>query len=434
MLGSKTMSDSQTPFCSRPSSSVIILDEARVRKDFFGKIEPILKKIERIEDRIESFNAQDQRLFESWLDISFRDERQKLVDLNASINTSKALLKWVDVTAQQRQISRAKAYRLMKQEKHDFESGDEVAQRRITEERLRRDQWTENAEQTSARSPEDESAFVMIRAMDMNKIRQICADGDAVIWLLSTTLELSRTPAEDRVFLKIWDSVSIEIQTKFVGILSLDGVCVTRVVERMRDSIADLDSAAKSAKFGRVRLPAVQDEKFKNYYRKLARLLHPDLKETETWPWQRKMWERVQLAYREQNAEAIEQLLVFVLLRQRELKQLTFGEIKDAQAWLQDELHLLELVGDGLKRQPAWGFSKRKTVLALKKKTKIQLDHQIAKLEAELSVVNEHIALLDAMESAAAFMNLRHPKRGRPSNRKSRSHSDLQGSLFDLLK
>ena len=139
----------------------------------------------------------------------------------------------------------------------------------------------------------------------------------------------------------------------------------------------DADSDDENSRSGRYqfdgsgrKLGPEQLEALKLLYRKLVRKLHPDLQghDNELSAWHKKIWDRVQSAYKTSDRAELEKIYKLVLIRGRDLNDLSLGEIRESSRWLGDELKRMENEVKGLKRLPAWGFSRKKDLKSLERK------------------------------------------------------------------
>jgi hypothetical protein len=160
------------------------------------------------------------------------------------------------------------------------------------------------------------------------------------------------------------------------------------------------------------------DESLKLVYRQLVRKLHPDtaagaLPEDD---WRRTMWLRVQDAYQAKNLHQLNRLFHITLLRGNELNDLRVGDLKTSQAWLEDEIGETETSIRKLRKQFAWGFSRRKDFSPLVRRIEKQLEKDQTRLTEQVVDLRTHLAFLEQMgrESRRAGEG---PRRRRPHRR-----------------
>lgn len=335
--------------------SVLIIDDKKIRKEAFAQAEKIIKKLDRLEGNIESFHIEDQKLFTDWFALTFREMRR---EIESKQNQYRALCDFhndIITMAKMFRISLPEAILKLRLEEDAYARGTDQDRVRIDLERLRRKEFLQQEIDFEFNLDQDE-------------------DEDDV-YEDEFGLEDDEEPAESEEF----------AQQEF-----------------------DLDEAED---LGRPQ-PA-GDEKFKAAlhlealkfaYRKLVRRLHPDLQEGQQGlsHWQKKMWDRVQSAYRDQDRSALEKLLKLVQIRNRELNDITVSEIRESQHWLKDELQRMGREARGLKSLPAWGFSRRKSYAPLQRKLERQVRRELETIDAtinELAEQHRFLELLGVTES-----------------------------------
>lgn len=487
--------------------SLLIIDDAKLRRDAFETTERIIKKIDRLERQIAAFHDSDQRLFTNWFDLTFRAERQKVEDRRHECIELARFHNWIIATAKHLDISMPQAFRLMDEERTAYLHGDEATRKKIEADRRERDhfiqsemekefrerrseewggEWDDGGDghdddggdggdddmpsvggfgdedMASHRSPMEEKVFAKLRGMSDAEVRRICRDYEGVVELLSIVSELNGGPEVFEIFLRIWDQTPEKHQKMFAREFSRQmGGSLQHTIEGMRAIVAQAKSAAGrgfgSADGGRGGeanedegdgegnsngdeadfagegsryrwgpgghksssrpLTGAEAEQMKLIYRKLVRRLHPDLQDRSTsgreLQWQRRMWDRAQVAHQHGDARELEKLYRLVLVRQREFGELTMGEIRESEHWLEGEHLRVKEEARDLKRLPAWGFSRARSHQTLIRRIQKDFDRELESIETEIEDLESGHAILEMLSlEYDEPAKRRQPKRG----------------------
>lgn len=444
---------------------LLVIDDVPLRKASFSAAEKIIKKIDRLEGNIAAFHDTDQKLFNDWWALTFRSSQSQIEDLHEKLKGLSQFHNWIIAVSRQLDIEMPRAYRLLRMEQENYAHGDAEQRQRIEEARRDRDRFIreemerefrehygdedfddddEDAEfdggddSPPPRTPDEEELFDYLNSLSDKRIRQICQHHDEAMETLSFALGLGRKVEDYKLFLRIWEQAPHKLQQRFAKSFSKGtGVSLQTVIERMRQALAEVENESAShseddeemdedpftddfigsgARHSTsTHLPPVDLEKLKLIYRKLVRRLHPDLQDTHIHAkqilWQRKIWDRAQTAHRNQSLEELERLYKLTLLRQKELHDLTIGEIRESCHWLSGEQERLQNETNGLKRLPAWGFSRAKSHATLQKRLQKDFDRQAQQLEEEIG----------RLESQHEFLEFLSQQTDRPAPRKRKS-------------
>ena len=442
---------------------LILINDKAVRLKAFAEAEKLIKKLDRIEDDLKSFYDQDQRLFSNWFDLSFREQRQNLSGLHIELRELVKFHNWLIAVVKIKDISMPEAFVILRAEELQYQNGSAEIRAWIEEERRLRDEFilqemragseslfeeNEDDEATKETPPprdeEEEIIFTELQRMSNKKIQTICKDRESAFRLLGMALTLIRTDEEKTLFLRIWDFVPRQYQDSFAMHFTKEtGTSLKRVIEEMRDDVENFNphsqkKAAQTESAQEQKSAPKGPEALKLLYRKIVRRLHPDLQANQQEPslWQKKMWNRVQTAHQKQDHQELDKLLRLVLIRSRDLQELTLAEILESQTWLEEELELINGEAKELKQQPAWGFSRKKSYEALKRKLEKSLRQEMQPLEDQVHELKSEHAMLELLAKAGQTKRDRrreHQGRRSIANRAPgyKDRSFKQRSFFD---
>lgn len=460
--------------------SLLVIDNSRIRKLACSNVEKLIKKIDHLEETLLSFHKQDQQLFSSWFDLTFREDREEINTLQNEYIRLSRFHNWVVATARQLDISMPKAFRLMQNEEQAYNSGDLQTQNKIDELRKAREEYiqqqmrnefTENLDEMGFGEDEDfeesgdeswedpieemEATIEKIQSLSDKKITQICRDRDRAFELLSLSVSSGNSLKSFKLFLRIWKLCPHKVQVAFSKQFREEtGQSLNVFIDEMRAAIAEIESLqdkhskedySEDSSFrskSTQNIDASDEETIKIVYRKLVRKLHPDMqraensdqtKQSQLSGWQQKIWSRAQTAYKERNRTLLEGLYKLTLLRFNKLNELTIGEIEESAQWLNEEYRNLEREASSVKQLPAWGFSSRKNHDSLIKKIRKDFKKALSEIGTDIEELRYQHVMFEAFskentKSRKSRGNEKKPRR----RKKQRSEPNYgQQSFFE---
>jgi len=429
------------------TGALLLIDDSKLREQSFSAAKKILKKIDRLEASITAFRSDDQKLFDGWYELNFREERAEIERLQ---NERSRLIKfrhWLIAMAHEEKISTPAAYLRLKEEERAFENGNAEVKRRIEAERERRDDYIraqierkipfsdfdeeeeeENQENEFDSSPlteEEKESLAKVMEMDPAFLRESIKDPESAFDLLGMLLSLARSPKEFSLFLQLWELSSTHVRGRISRLYSsATGKHLKEKLEKMRAFVqaAELENEEPEHEGSRFdenfffaqepsaraqQLTPEQEELLKLTYGKLVRKLHPDLQREgaasgKLGHWQQRVWSLAQDAYKEKSLLKLDHLYKIVLLRSRELNELTISEILSSRAWLEEELEYMGSEAKGMKKHPAWGFHKKKTYEKLELKIRLRFERELDSAAYEIGELLEQHEYLARLAQRAA--------------------------------
>lgn len=417
---------------------LLIIDDKKIRREAFTEANKLLRKLDQLETSLESFHTQDQCLFNSWFELTFRDFRKRIEELRGVQETLIRFHNWIAALVNMHDIAPSEAVRILKQEEKDYAKGTEAKRRKIDEirqlredfiQREMREEFSENFfdddedpfeefDNPRRRDSATDRDFENIRAMSDAEIRAKCSKKAGAEELLSKTVFNAESFEELELFLRIWDLTEIKVQAEFKKKFTRrSGQAFDDFLEDIRNDLEDRRQQRAQArteheqrmnrgnakhrnqhsKTKAAKVDPVKIEETKILYRRLVRRLHPDLQadQKEQTIWQKKVWDRVQKAYTNDDRKELDRLWRLVLIRDRDLNALTVSEIHLGREALAKELAQLEEETFGLKKLPAWRFSKKKDHETLKKKLERGFQTEYETIQAEIRKLRNEQAYLE---------------------------------------
>jgi hypothetical protein len=132
---------------NRPSASlvltrdVLVIDNGPLRQRSFAEAQKVIKKIERLEEKIHIFHTSDQKLFNQWVDLTFRKNRAAEEQARNKYLELARFHNWIVATAHKLEIEMPQAFVLMREEQIRWRNGTEEERRQIDLAREKREDY-----------------------------------------------------------------------------------------------------------------------------------------------------------------------------------------------------------------------------------------------------------------------------------------------------
>jgi DnaJ-domain-containing protein 1 len=433
----------------RRGKNLLVINDLALRQKSVAESEKILAKIDRLESSLEAFRNRDLIEFRSWYELSFREETRRIEEARSEYESLAQFHNWVIAEARMRDLSTPQAFAIVREEAACYLNGDEAtrckidglraARERFIAQEMEREAFGEFdsplfSDEEEAPPPErteiDSENLRLLAGFTDKQLRNALKDGGTAVSIISNVLALAETAEELRLFLRIWSAAGNSARIEFSkDYKEITGQRFTEVLEDIRagleeiSSESDLDEPPEefiSRSFsGKHSELSVSDElALKTTYRKLVRLLHPDLNtESSAKAWLKSVWDRTQNAYQQKQLGELNKLQVIALIRLRFLDRLTLHEIRQSASWLGAELETLASEVEEIKRVPAWGFSRKRKTEALARKIGRELDGEFKSVKKQIDELHEQHRVLELLSRCEAFEK-RNPRKRRKRSRK----------------
>lgn len=408
--------------------NLILIDDMELRKKAFSRIDRLLKKLQRMEANLESFFNRDKRLFGEWFDLTFRSRREQLDLLRGEYRDLVEFHNWMHALADMEDLPVSEAAVIIREEIRLYREGNYEDRLRIDRARALRDEFVraqleenqrkqskrraarEENEMNRARSqsldPADIEELEHLNELSNEEIEEWCSDSEVAQMFLGKILRVASFTGDYHLFFRVWDLLHPKQQQQFSREFQRKtGESLTDVLASMREKVEMDDVADDAMSAGpKAAAPAAPEplapkvETFKLLYRQLARKLHPDMNNTpDEADWRKSMWLRVQAAYKIEDTKEMTKLFHLVLLRSRDWQALRISELHITHEWLADEISTTNDYLKDLRKQPAWGFSRRKNFAPIEKKIERDLARERKILEEQVTDLRVHHNFLERM-------------------------------------
>lgn len=120
---------------------VLVVDNRPLRERHFLEARKVIEKIERLEEKIRLFHSSDQKRFDQWYDLTFRQNRLDQESARTKYQELARFHNWVVATAHKLDIEMPQAYILMRDEELRWQQGTPEVRKQIDHERERREAY-----------------------------------------------------------------------------------------------------------------------------------------------------------------------------------------------------------------------------------------------------------------------------------------------------
>lgn len=459
--------------------SVVWIDDTPLRLEMYRQAEKIIKKIEKLETKIANFYSQDQRRYENWFNLTFREQishqesvQQKYRNLCRFHNR---LLAW----AEKEGCEAHEVYQRLVDLEAKLLSCDDKGREQIEKFYFELDHFAEikmkesladeifgsnfpfddDDDELDFTNDQEYQQLLTIQKWDDKKIKKLLADSSTGYDFLSEAFYLGTQYLRPHFILRIWDLAPRPLQVKMAKQFSADtGASLYSMIDDFRSAVEAMSSDQESdaaddesdeevenckADFGYAvqknaklaKLPLEDDQRLKLLYRQLARKIHPDAQGSNSdgkeQNWMKTTWERLQKSYQEKNLTEMEKIFGLTMLRLKDMQGLSYSEMDQCQAWLREDFRSIERQSKHLVSLPAWGFSTKKNFDGLTKKVNKEIRIACARVEEDIEGLAEFHSYLNQLSKTTR------PSRKKKSSRKKKrpkghlkSQSDEQQRNF----
>lgn len=397
------------------SRAIILVDDRKIRLEYFAAIEKIEKKLTALQNKAEAFQNEDQKLYENWFDLTFRNLRYQVEQKLKEYNDLCHFHNWIIAESRMKKISMDEAAYRLRREAENFKNADELTKEKIRQIRQARDEFIQNEQKVDELDDEfsedsedsnDEELkekieqFQGLSDEDIHHIYESEFDG---VEFLVEFFEVTMETKDPSYFLRAWDLSPKSLQNLFKRYSKEMGVKdFEHLLKFMRANLKENGTTSEEKKDGDdqtfVFSPEKQEKKeeqtetLKLIYRQLVRRLHPDLwqhqglkeEQRKTQILFQSLWGRVQKAYQSNNFMEMKKLKILVALKQKDLNTLSIDEIKSGVHIFKEELMTLEEQVRFFKKHPWWNFSKKRETKSLEKKIAKEFQNQLVDLETQI--------------------------------------------------
>ncbi|RZA08222.1 MAG: hypothetical protein EOP11_05480 [Proteobacteria bacterium] len=414
-----------------PIHPLLLIDDTKLRIAAAAAAEKLLRKLDRLSTAQENFTGLDQRLYQDWVNLTFREETHRLESMRRQIEALEKEKEAVLLFASQGKVSPEDAYGLLQDEKLRYELGTPEEKARIEDARRHRakrpkdnrEAKYEAREKRRAQAEQEEAKlwWDWLAALTKEQIKALAKD---VLYSANTLLAALLTASDARMretALRFWDETSTQVRKAAVDHYLEHGEAdLEFFVENMRREQNRTEKPSSPGKEAPTALTLAK-ETLKILYRKFVRHLHPDAKAgVATTSWQMKMWHLGQEAYQSENYPALSALYRVVMLRLGRLGELTMSEILSIESGLREELRALEAETRGMRKAPYWKFSRRTDYFDLERGLRTGFERELKHAGAGLDSLRKEFETWRLIAEGRKGLAARSRQRGKSPPRRTR--------------
>ncbi len=261
---------------------LLIIDDRLVREKYFSQAHEVLTKIDEMETKIQAFHSTDQRLFDQWFRLTFKEDQAVVDRSREDLKQVARFHNWVVATALKLNIEMPQAYVLMKEEERLWDLASAEEKKKIDLEREARDRYVSaevhGRDNESYRFDSDDEAGsemnaqigtvlshleILIFQQDFEHLPQIAdrieqiselpdseikywlKEQDAAFLLFDLSLSWSESQNDFSFFRRIWSLMSNKQKKDFSEVYSL---LSGRSMQELLDDIGASEESRTSSK------------------------------------------------------------------------------------------------------------------------------------------------------------------------------------------
>lgn len=396
----------------RPNT-LMVIDDHRVRMELFSATSSILKKIRKLETDHEAFHSVDLHLYESWHSLTFRQELQETERIERRYRTLTTFRTHLVYLAETSKISFAEAYRLLKEEELQYQNGDEdwkfiiekLRQHRLEyAKKVREKQNAPLFESVAAPLSEDppssaqpdlsrlrrksRSLYYYCKEVNDETFKKILSEKKTGYVLFKEVFQIIMDCGDWNLLARLWKN----------GLDAHKNRMLRSMPSHLVDFINQMVTEAGSDGSWNRKAEAVEVE-LKSVFRRLVRVLHPDMcknNEIEDFRnWSAKVFQQAQKAAAARDLQGLKRLEFMTVVQLGDLNKLTLDEIYESSLIFAEELEKLKVSLKTYEKHPAWRFSSRRSYQKLASKIRSEMKKDIAPRSFELELLEEWLAKLE---------------------------------------
>ncbi len=430
------------------SKSLVIVDNAPLRKKAIQYAHKNLQKIEDLEKSSSQFNDVDLKLYEDWYKLTLSSTLETIQKTQQEFNSLADFHNMMIIVSKTQNISIPEAYLFLKHEEDQYKSGNaEICnQIKLAREQRKQDLEAEinktrpndqcdcagcrreraksdgpdNAycdsdnfdesqdddaefsemkkdEETILRNREKHKNLIQnLEAMSDKKITQSMRNFDAGVQFLLDAFSLLLPCSRTDILRRIWKLAP-----------SNQKIVINKIIKKQFEMTAD-EMMDQDEELQQIRDDHFNENYFtknnqlhqnaevsesiriqvKSIYKKIVRKIHPDCLKLDQHPhlksWFEVIWKKVADAHKNNDLKNITNLQHKVLIVLKEYDELGLYDLKSAAESFSEEHLILSTEFSNLKNHPAWNFSNLKNYKILETKVKKPLSQQLNKIKKQI--------------------------------------------------
>lgn len=356
---------------AKPANALIIIDNQSIRQKAVQKAKRAMRELEKSNQVIDTFNEVDYPAYQKWYHSTFGAKLTELRELDGNIIESTQKINLIKYLSYREEISEYEAYVLYekeyaqnseKLEKLESDLHKEINRvRNPFEEDFFEEDFFEEEEdwQFNQEDDEEQNDAEMLQPDELEELFQ------QVARMMGIAIDANSQTYQEE-FEQFQKSYYADFQKKGVE----------TPVEIMEESDTEQD-------------------RIKERYRNLARILHPDLRHNETEKEKiknDKLWNDSQQAYEDGDLQALDSIMAICDIYSRDKKRnknTSIADILDIAKRYRKDTKILKQQIKNLKKDIAWGFSKLKNKNKIKKQIQKEIKLEEKRLKYQMKDIED---------------------------------------------
>lgn len=376
--------------------SLLVIDDRKIRTEMFSATAHIIKKMRRIELAHKEFLILDQRLYNDWYNLTFRQENQEKEYLEHRLKALSAFKLHLWYVSETSNLTIQEAFRILKEEERQYQNGDSDWKFIIDKLRQHRTEYAKKKKQQKRASLFDSNAsedtsnisglnrknrtlYYFLKEATDESVEKILNHPSSGIKFFKEIFKAVVTCGDWELLNRLWRLGNIDHKTKILKTLT----------PQLRNFLTQILNQKSETQIQPQKSSKIEgDMELKSLFRKLARTLHPDSQKihpsTEQSEWSQNILQQVQAAYEAKDLHQLKRLEIITLVQLGDLSSLTLDEIYQSSLVFAEELESLKMHIKNDEKHPAWRFSSRRSYKGLSEKIRQDLKKQLAPAKAEV--------------------------------------------------
>ncbi len=419
-----------------PQRDLVVVDDKVIRQKVFKEVIKIINKIDKKEEALIRFEKEDQSLYSSWYQLTFKNE---LLEIEVQIRKYRDLCDFhnqVVAESEKSKIDMPTAYKIICDENEKYEStADESVKKKIEEQRQSRirhaqrqmenelhedfgfhaddfndegeDLFSElkNADKEFEISDEQRDFVNDVMEMTDSEVRENFSDYESQHMLLAAGVVHYLTTKESNLLRKVWSlipgkarrliaqNLGFEMEIDIFSLVNeLNNESISAEDEEQGFEESENRSYKAKQKETACKVNADEEFKLKSIYRQLARALHPDayVGENKKPSWVERMWLQSTEAVKQNNLSHLERLWTLYLVRSKNLNSVSISEVDEMGQDLTEELKMVTRQEKKCKTHAAWGFAKSENRDKVYQASVKELNSRLAGVNSEINELKNY--------------------------------------------
>jgi hypothetical protein len=367
-----------------PSLALVLIDQEPIRKDYIKKCKKAYKDLQKAQSEWQKYESKDLPAYEKWYYNTFGSQLTEIRETHEKAADAYQLIHEIYFYSDHFGISYYKAYCY-------------VMDKRKNPDKYSENEWEQfrNRGYNHSKHHHEEDFDDDFYGPNFDKEEENFSDEDIekIFENLVMSDPVMRKKCKDPKFRKKVFSDFKEEFKKFNQ---------KQKGENIEDEIGTVGSKKEDS----------WEDRVKNRYRKLVRILHPDFRENKEDPELDEIWHKVQEAYQKKDIDRLDMLLAICNIKEGKFREdFSISQILDASMEYKTQLKALKKRLKLAKKDKAWGFSTLNNKNILENSIKRNLQEDLKREKGNLMEFQEILKFMSTPDSNIFYKEPRKRRR-----------------------